>query len=266
MHKVDKDFSCPPASLTSMKTKVLRDDIIKQRKYPAQEKYDDRFKQDDIKTALKEIYHNKCVYCEQDIRDAFVHIEHYRPKSIYYWLVYSWDNLFLCCEKCNTNKGNRFETETGKRVRFSKSTLKDIHNLAAKYNKIEKPLLINPELEDIEDKLVFDLENGNIRSTDPRCQHTVDCCKLDRAEANDNRKEIWDEFYKRVSAIIYRISLNKKRLKDEEITGIEFKMEYHQEIVQLKALIRYFKEDANDPGKEYLTFRRYVVKNHELFK
>ena len=69
----------------------------------------------DVRTALREAQHRKCCYCEGRF-DAFApfDVEHYRPKGAvrqdedlqkqfpgYYWLAYSWENLYLCCQECN---------------------------------------------------------------------------------------------------------------------------------------------------------------------
>ncbi len=266
MYKVTKNISKPPASLNSDKTNELREEIIRQKEYPAKkETYNERYKQADIKGALKKIYKDKCAYCEQNVNDTYFHVEHYRPKSIYYWQAYSWDNLFLCCVKCNTIKGNKFEIEADKKVEFSESDLSSIHNLTEKYNDIERPRMINPELEDVEDKLIFDTETGSIKSDDHRCQYTIDCCKLDRKEASENRKKIWDDFYKRVKGVFYRIARIKKQYEKQEIVSNKLKTEYDRELDRLKDIIHYFREDADNPGNEYLTFRRYVVKNNRLF-
>ena len=50
-----------------------------------------------------------------------------------------------------------------------------------------------------------------------------------------------------------------------EIKKKENEIKYHEYMGELKGLIRHFREDAYDPGKEYLAFRRYVVKNLKLF-
>jgi uncharacterized protein (TIGR02646 family) len=53
------------------------------------------------KQLIKEV-HGKCAYCEAPASMvAFGDVEHYRPKSIYWWLTYSYDNLLLSCELCN---------------------------------------------------------------------------------------------------------------------------------------------------------------------
>lgn len=268
MRKVDKDklFPQPPASLDSETTNNLRADIIRNKKYPrGEKKYDNRYRMKDIKEALKRIYSNKCAYCEQNINDTYFHIEHYRPKDIYYWLAYSWDNLLLCCTKCNTKKGVQFEIQAEERVKIEEGDLRDLHHLTRKYNDIEKPLLVNPELEDVEDKLIFHWQTGDIDSNDPRCRYTIECCQLYRKEANENRQKLWDDFYKQILVVFYRISILKKSLEKKEIGEDDYKVKHHDYMVELEVHIRCFKEAANDESKEYLAFRRYVVRNHKLF-
>ena len=68
-----------------------------------------------VRTALRKAQHRKCCYCEGRF-EAFApfDVEHYRPKGAvrqdensqrqfpgYYWLAYSWENLYLCCQACN---------------------------------------------------------------------------------------------------------------------------------------------------------------------
>jgi len=272
MRKIDKDkiFPFPPVSLDSETTNRLRDEIIHEKTYPKKDrkdkkKYDARCRMDDIKDALKTLYKSKCAYCEQNINDVYYEIEHYRPKAIYYWLAYSWDNLFISCDKCNRKKLDRFEIK-GKRIKsVEPEDLKDIHRLARKYNSIEKPMMINPELEDVEDKLTFNWNTGEIESKDLRCRYTIECCGLNRKETMENRYTIWKEFCKKVERVEYDILLLKMKLEKKEINEADYKIKYHDFIVELKVLIRYFKEDAENTGKAYLGFRQYVVRNHKLF-
>ena len=45
---------------------------------------------------------NKCAYCEAPTSVvAFGDVEHYRPKSIYWWLTYCYDNYLVSCQICN---------------------------------------------------------------------------------------------------------------------------------------------------------------------
>ena len=53
---------------------------------------------------------SKCAYCEADTRVvAHGDVEHYRPKSIYWWLAYCYDNYLFSCQICNQSyKSNNF--------------------------------------------------------------------------------------------------------------------------------------------------------------
>ena len=54
------------------------------------------------KDQLKKEVHNKCAYCEADTAVvAHGDVEHFRPKGIYWWLVYCYDNYLYCCQVCN---------------------------------------------------------------------------------------------------------------------------------------------------------------------
>lgn len=54
------------------------------------------------KDQLKTESSGKCAYCEADT-DVVAHgdVEHYRPKSIYWWLAYTYDNYLFACQICN---------------------------------------------------------------------------------------------------------------------------------------------------------------------
>ncbi|MGB1109954.1 MAG: hypothetical protein ACPG4N_06345 [Gammaproteobacteria bacterium] len=62
------------------------------------------------KDQLKIEAHNKCAYCEADVSVvAHGDVEHYRPKSSYWWLAYCYDNYLYSCQICNqTFKGKHF--------------------------------------------------------------------------------------------------------------------------------------------------------------
>ena len=51
----------------------------------------------------------KCAYCESPT-DTVAHgdVEHYRPKSKYWWLAYCYDNYLYACQICNqVSQGRR---------------------------------------------------------------------------------------------------------------------------------------------------------------
>ncbi|MBV1830833.1 hypothetical protein HNW77_07105 [Komagataeibacter sp. AV436] len=62
------------------------------------------------KSALKTDTGGKCAYCEAST-DVVAHgdVEHFRPKSIYWWLAFTFDNYLFSCQICNQSfKGDQF--------------------------------------------------------------------------------------------------------------------------------------------------------------
>lgn len=59
-----------------------------------------------IKKALLEMSHQKCCYCECQIGLSGVdmHVDHFKPKSLYPNLVMEWSNLLPACPDCNRSK------------------------------------------------------------------------------------------------------------------------------------------------------------------
>ena len=145
MIKVTKDFTDIPSILTKRKREDAFNHNIDESSY-ADEK--NCYKVGSVQKRLNKIYHLKCAYCEKKLLDAPKHIEHYRPKDVYYWLAYSWDNLLLSCGNCNSAKGKRFKT-INKKLKYDNELYSSIHNLISYYDMLEVPLIINPEQEDI---------------------------------------------------------------------------------------------------------------------
>ena len=59
---------------------------------------------------MKQESRDKCAYCEADVAVvAHGDVEHFRPKSEYWWLAYCYDNYLYSCQLCNqTYKGKHF--------------------------------------------------------------------------------------------------------------------------------------------------------------
>lgn len=62
------------------------------------------------KGALKKESGGKCAYCEASTATvAHGDVEHFRPKSIYWWWAFCYDNYLFACQLCNqTHKGDNF--------------------------------------------------------------------------------------------------------------------------------------------------------------
>lgn len=245
MIKVNKDFTDIPKILTGQNRKDAFDKNILLAKY-ADEK--NLYKVGSVQKKLNEIYHLKCAYCEQKLLDAPKHIEHYRPKNTYYWLAYSWDNLLLCCGSCNSVKNANFpikKTITS----YNNEAFTNIHNLGNSYDAIEEPMLINPEKEDVLDKLVFD-KNGKINSFDKRVKSTIDdICKLNREELVQKRVEFLNDFIS---------------LVDEYILLMENENELKNNVKLFIPIIKNFKEKCNKT-EEFYSFRYFILNHIELF-
>jgi len=240
MIETKKNLTKVPASLNSKLTNQRRQELIAAKKYIAKDVYHNRYKKEDIKKALHNIYHSKCAFCEQ--RVEFPQVEHFRPKHIYYWLAYSWDNLLFACLGCNSHKNNHFDILL---KRVTKFQLDNIHQLGVKYDIKEQNLFVNPEsTPDIETKLVFD-KKGNIESGDKAMNYTIKTCQLNRPELADERKKIYDNFVKKLKS---RFLLARPK---------------EQMLESVRDLIKDFKDDAQNPKNEYLAFRKYLI-NHKL--
>ena len=228
MKKVEKDLSKVPDSLNSKLTVKRRNELISKGEWSKDRVYQSRYKQNDVRESLELIYNHKCAYCEQRIESY--HIEHFRAKSVYYWLAYSWDNLMLCCPKCNEIKNDSFTVK--KRATIDSIDISDIHHLTNKYNEFEDNQLINPELDDVSGSVTF-TKHGKIQSVDNKVNKTIEVCKLNRRKLIEFRKPIYDTFEKEI--------LSRKDNKKE-----------------LKKRIIEFINETKSPHTEFVLFRNYI--------
>ena len=70
-----------------------------------------KYRNSEVKTALVNMFNEKCAYCESKITVVtYGAIEHFFPKSVYADLTFEWINLLLSCDICNdaNHKGIRF--------------------------------------------------------------------------------------------------------------------------------------------------------------
>jgi uncharacterized protein (TIGR02646 family) len=219
-------------------THEKRISVVANGKY--NESHNDRYKQDDTKTALKNIYHSKCAYCEFTVEQ--LHVEHYRPKATYYWLAFSWDNLLLCCPFCNEYKSTHFDTSNTPHVISTSFQIPaEINLLGATYDAIEGPMLVNPEVTDPEAHLEFE-RDGKIKSSEPRFAYTIEKCKIDRKWLNDERKRILDE-------LLHEIAF---------AAGFESPLERN---ASLRTTIASFLRNAQNPKSTFTAFRKFVISN-----
>lgn len=244
MRKIDKDLTEIPAKLVvsdKQLTHQRRIELISKGAYIYESKYESRYKTPDIKEKLNNIYLHKCAYCENYSEQT--HVDHYRPKKDYYWLAYSWDNLICSCPMCNQFKKNEFAIK-GKRVSPPNAT-DDLSNInlwsSQKYDLQEKPLLLNPERDVLEDMFSFD-KNGNIFGKNERAKYTIKICHLNRPSLVDARRSIIDALRNKVRAVLL---------------GTENK---EQKKMRIRFLVEDFVDSALDNSNIFTAFRKSAVK------
>ena len=247
MIKIDKDSDDVPPSLDSLTTQQRRNELIQEGAYLRDKKYQRRYKQRDVKQKLEKIYRDKCGFCEQCIERFDV--EHFRPKSIYYWLAYSWDNLLAVCPTCNGNKDNDFKVLRDRVGSAEETDLSRIHHLAKEYDEQEGNQLIHPEREAADTLLIFE-KNGSIASDDDRAIYTIDLCGLNRNRLKDRRKKLWDDLAKKIRARFAEYQLKKEEERDPKVLK-----------EAIGQVIKDFASDTDDLKNEFIAFRRYVIRH-----
>ena len=145
-----------------------------------------------VKNVLQKAQHDKCAFCESKTSHiTYGDVEHFRPKAAYrqgpkdplvqpgyYWLAYEWSNLLFCCPLCNQRfKRNHFPlTDPNRRARSHND---DMSN--------ERPLLINPAVEDPAQFLEFRENHVHAIGGNARGERTIELFGLNRKELVDMR-------------------------------------------------------------------------------
>jgi len=241
MIKITKDLKQIPKILQKENRKTAFEDNINALDYVDK---NDRYRVASVQKSLRDIYNLKCGYCEKGLLDASKPIEHYRPKrGGYYWLAYSWDNLLLSCTECNSAKGDKFPLKKTK-VNYANEEFKDIHTLSKVYDKIEEPYLINPENENIMDKLRFD-KKGQIFSDDERVKKTIEICSLDRKSLSQLRETIFIDFVEDMEGHYQYYKLKKDATRF------------------IPTVQNFIKETKKE--NSFFAFRSFILDNIELF-
>lgn len=115
------------------------------------------------KPVLKKETRGKCCYCEADTATvAHGDVEHFRPKSVYWWLALCIDNYTYSCQICNqTYKGNEFPV-LGPRLKAPKLPAA-LPGTAAKQAKLAAKICPDPAtVSDAELRSVWFKENGDL--------------------------------------------------------------------------------------------------------
>ena len=115
------------------------------------------------KDALRKSASGKCMYCESKIEHvSYAQIEHIKPKKKFPELEFAWENLGFCCQRCNSNKGT-------------------------KYN--ESMPFINPYNENPEDHILFIDHVIWPKQNSKRGEYTIKEIGLNRSDLIERRKD-----------------------------------------------------------------------------
>ncbi|MEP0368028.1 MAG: HNH endonuclease [Cyclobacteriaceae bacterium] len=219
MRKINKNLTNPPRNLkpgwAAYDSAILN--LSTSKRWPA--KSSSIYRSNIVKTALDNYYHEKCAYCNQKPKGSRLQVEHFRPKdgvkgtahTGYYWLGYEWTNLLFACGNCNGHKGTEFPLLNG--VRRLDSPIWIGQNIDLNHNysysstiKIEKPVLINPELDNPDDHLVY-LRDGKLEHLSDKGEESIRVYDLNRDELYVNgRQKFIDEFLKKITKRVERYS------------------------------------------------------------
>lgn len=140
---------------------------------------------DAVKSDLFAMQHRKCCYCEQREEQAkYRDVEHYRPKALYWWLAWTWENLLFACMDCNREqKRDQFPLSPG-----------DARLVAEQAPPGgERPLLLDPSDPAVDPMLHIQFRRERVhrrerwvpRGSTPRGRATIEVCGLDRPNLLD---------------------------------------------------------------------------------
>jgi uncharacterized protein (TIGR02646 family) len=141
---------------------------------------------DIVKKDLASMQHQKCCYCEKREEQAkYRDVEHYRPKSPYWWLAWTWENLLFSCMDCNReHKRDQFPLEESGSVRLQAEQAPP---------GAERPLVLDPSEEGFEPTTHIEFRREKNQGRErwrpwgltERGRTTIEVCGLDRPSLLD---------------------------------------------------------------------------------
>ncbi|MEM6484176.1 MAG: hypothetical protein AAF662_04240 [Pseudomonadota bacterium] len=218
--------------------------------------------------------HGKCAYCETPTTVvAYGAVEHYRPKSKYWWIAYCYDNYLMSCTLCNSKyKVAKFSIKSSKlkcpvRIRANTSD-SYIGRYAGKLGPDpldkngavndfkqehleERPYLPNPYVDDPDDFYAWELDDTLRQVKLIAAEGIEDAEQVVKAAEEDlglNRPELLDLRYQTLTA--YRIYL-----KVTQSPGIDARLlaDTQAELAKM-----------TEPGAAYAGMVRYFSRNTHL--
>ncbi len=211
-----------------------------------------------VREKLRSIYHDKCAYCESEINffSSHVIIDHYRPQSRYYWLAYEWSNLLPACEKCSRSKGNQFPVSDERNRITSPQNRREWPANSVSFS-AEKPLLLNPEIDNPEDYLAF-YPDGRIYAIGDNIKGntTIHILNLNRAELVLQRKKLIDNYlllFERQLVQLFKLGHLREDIETDSLLNLAFGHPFNDLLKQTQ------------PQAEYALLARNMVRSFSSF-
>jgi len=253
MRKVEKNYIKAPKILKSERSENHLNKIIESNGNVKAKT--DIYRDKDVLSELDKIYFKKCGYCEKITNNY--EIEHYSPKDkdFYPYLSYEWSNLFPVCHSCNKAKSNKFPVKE----RNFDINIRDINQL----NKIEEPVVLNPEIDDPEKHFDFNIFTGEIIAKTKRATETIKICDLNSDDLIYFRKKAVDKIFEiidlinvasdEIQEIVYKkitkIVINNKDVKSEfSMLWNSFCLKFEDDVLPLflkekkELMLKFFKK------------------------
>lgn len=180
----------------------------------------DIYKNDDVRHRLWRMQHGKCCFCEREYEEKHSTVEHFRPKtearddtrnrgnkrSGYWWLAYTFENLYFCCKNCNTPKATYFPLAPGATPLAPGSLPSTVD---------EQALLLDPGREDPEPHIKW-IWSGRVQGYVPAGETDQGKCAVRAAELDqrDSLNKLRAKYYKRHIRPVLRRHENASRAGD----------------------------------------------------
>ncbi len=200
---------------------------------------DDVYGDDRVRAALRELFHDKCAYCEILLPERDWPIDHFRPFGRvrdepghpgYYWLAYEWTNLYPACTMCNGPRKEKPSWENpqggptgGKWDRFP---LGDPNSRAKTHTdkvRREDRLLLDPCHDDPFEHIDYSIDGQILaRSNSLKGEKTIAILRLQRTFPKKRRKDM-------IGAAIRILRLIKEMKKEGNTSQAQLLGDFLQE-------------------------------------
>ena len=246
MRHIEKPYNVPE----ELKTRKIKSQFNKTVKNGTHQAKDNAYTA--VKPKLKKLYKYKCAYCETSLYRHHSHVEHFRPKNnSYYWLAYSWDNLLLSCEVCNSKKGQYFPLE-GTQARYQGEDLSELHHKSPEYDTEEHPVLVNPERENPEDLYEWQ-PDGTMKAKNRRMDKTIKQLGLNDTDLYRERQTLFHDLIQDIHEELFKAMPHEEASsKDKQEAAIKAINS------EMQKFIRKTTETA-----PYLSWRKAIIRHSD---